>query len=163
MKSKKLYFFALLVLMLFTFSQCKKNKPTEFADYILIRNLRFYAKDSTNGQNLIGKNGQRYNPDSIKVFTLNNNLIDMNGIVVIDSLNNYYGGILYFYQLVSKPEDINIFAIDMPVYVYFNYLDTDTLQVKKPPFQDFSFYLNNSLISNAPALSNTIPSLTIKK
>ena len=154
---------AFAIMIILSFSQCKKNRPTESADYNLIRNLRFYVKDSISGQNLIGKNGQRYNPDSLKIFTQLNNQIDKNGIVTLDSFNSNYGGILYFYQLVSKPEDINVFSIDIPIYVYLTYSDTDTLQVKKAPFQDFTFYLNNSLLSTAPALSNVIPSITIKK
>ena len=152
-----------LLITTLIFSKCKKNEPPEAGDYILIRNLRFYVKDSINGQNLIGKSGQRYNPDSVKVFTQANSQIDKNGIVELDSFNNYYCGILYFFQLVSKPEDIQVFTIDTPVFVYLNYQDTDTLQIKKPPFQDFTFYLNDSLVSTAPALSNVIPSFTIKK
>jgi hypothetical protein len=160
MKQLKLLLIAATVTSLFVFSQCKKNKPDVFEDYILKRALSFKVVDSTNDQNLIGKNSQRYHPDSIKIFT---NQVDTKGIVRIDSLNNYYGIILYFYQLVSKADDINIFSIDAPVYVYLNYQDMDTIQVKKPPFKDFTFYLNNTLVSTAPALSNTIPSITIKK
>ncbi|MBX9785618.1 MAG: hypothetical protein K2X48_20230 [Chitinophagaceae bacterium] len=146
-----------------SFSSCKKNKIPEPGDYILTRSLGFYLKDSTTNQNLIGKNGHRYHPDSIRVFTINSNQIDKTGKVVLDSLNNYYAGILYFFQLVSKPEDINIFPIDISVYVYLSNTDTDTLKIKKAPFQDFNFYWNNTFISTTSALSNTVPSLTIKK
>lgn len=105
-----------LFLIVVFFSNCKKSKPDEFADYILTRGIKVYIIDSINGKNLIGKNGQPYHPDSVKIFTANNANTNIPGRIVIDSLNNYYGSILYFYQLVSKAEDINIFSIDMPIY-----------------------------------------------
>ncbi|MGB3006917.1 MAG: hypothetical protein WBC06_10425 [Chitinophagaceae bacterium] len=147
---------------LFCFAKCRKKIP-EPVDYLLTRSLGFYLKDSISSLNLIGKSGHRYNPDSIKIFTLSNNQIDKTGRVVLDSLNYYYAGILYFFQLVSKPEDINIFPIDIPVYIYLNQTDTDTLQIRKSTFQDFKFYWNNKFVSTASALSNEIPLLTIKK
>lgn len=152
-----------LFLVVVLFSNCKKSKPDEFADYILTRGIKVYIIDSINGKNLIGKNGQPYHPDSIKIFTPNNANTNIPGRVVMDSLNNYYGSILYFYQLVSKAEDINIFSIDMPIYMYLNYLHTDTLKVKKLPFQDFVFYFKNNSIFTTPALLNTMPSIRIKK
>ncbi|MGI8951446.1 MAG: hypothetical protein ACR2FN_07650 [Chitinophagaceae bacterium] len=148
-----------ILISIFSIISCSKNANKPIAeDYIIKRDISFYIKDSSDN-NLIGKNGQLYNPDSIQIYMPDNT----KGKVILDSVNQYYCGIVYLLQMASKEEDINNFYIDLPIYVYLNDNDTDTIEVKKNFNQNIRFYYNNVFWDSIPALDKSIPILTFKK
>lgn len=157
--SKKTLFIILTLTFLLS---CKKNKRASvFEDYYIARFVRFYLQDST-GQNLIGKNGEKYNSDSIQIF-LDNDPQNTTGNILLDSNKQYYVVIFYLYQLAFEEKDINNFYIDLPETIYLNQADTDTLEVKKNFNQAIRFYYNGVFIDSIGALDKNIPVLNIKK
>ena len=148
----------LIIFVMTCFLSCKKHKREPInEDYLIVRSLSFYLKDSL-GNNLIGKTPGKYNPDSIRIFC-----DYATGKTILDSTGNYYSGIVYLITMATKEEDINSFYIDLPVYVYLNQSDTDTLEIKKDFNQTIRFYYNGEFIDSIAALDKNIPVLNIRK
>ncbi|MGI8951445.1 MAG: hypothetical protein ACR2FN_07645 [Chitinophagaceae bacterium] len=160
---KKIIIAAILIPILII--GCSKNVTPPIAeDYIIIRGLYFYLLDSL-GNNLIGLNGQKFNSDSIKIYVgINNDPSKIGGTLGIDSLTGkYYCRVLYLAQPATTEEDINNIYINLPLYVYLNKDDTDTIEVKKNFNQNIRFYYNNIYWDSVAALNKNITVLTLKK
>jgi hypothetical protein len=113
MKPQSLFYLLFIIILL----SCKKNKwESIFEDYYIARFVRLYLQDST-GQNMIGKNGEKYNSDSIQIF-LDNDPQNTTGNILLDSNKQYYVVIFYLYQLAFEEKDINNFYIDLPETIY---------------------------------------------
>ena len=137
---------------------CEKKPNLSSEDYLIERTVLFYLKDKVTGENLIGNANEMYNPDSIQIT-----MGALKGRTILDSSGQYYAGIRYLLQMATKEENINSFYIDLPVFIYLNQRDTDTIQIKKEFNQQIKFFYNDRFIDSIPALNKNIPVLTINK
>ena len=150
------FFLIIICLISFENFSCKKS-PVAGVDYLLKRALSIYFRDSTTNQVLIGKNGEKFSPDSIKIFTKSNGVIQIEGSTVKDSIGQYGCNFIYYFTIASKEEDFEVVTIDLPDYIYFNSADTDTILIKKQPFTNVTLFWNTNSILSIPALDNRFP------
>lgn len=151
-----------LLLIITACLSCKKKKlPPAGEDYLLIKGFNFYVVDSLTNKNLVGKNGEKYHPDSIKIYQLDGDRTT--GTMSLDSLKNYRGGIIYLGLLIPNQDYIKPLLYETKVYVYLNYLDTDTFFISKQPQTGFSYYLNNRFLITTPPVNQNFQLFYLKK
>jgi hypothetical protein len=148
---------------IFFLISCKKSTPPPPEDYLLFRWIQFNVIDSVSNQSLIGKSGERYHPDSIKIYSIGDGPT-ATGKVVFDSIGNKYkGGIGYLEAILPSADYVSPLLFRSTVYVRLNYTDIDTFYIDKQSGLGFSFYLNNRFLITTPPLDQNIPTFYLKK
>lgn len=159
--------FLLLLLSLFVLFQtaCNKNRsPREEGDCILIAGMGIYVIDSVTGKSLIGKNGERYHPDSVRVFAKGYGP-DVEGRILPDTVGNYQAGVDYFFTTGGESDCIiERIKFSTNVIVQFNRNTTDTFFIDKQPGHGIAYYLNRKhLLTTSPFERNLYQVFYLKK
>lgn len=146
--------FLKFLLCLFVLAQAACNKsrlPDSWEDCLIEESMGLYVIDSITGKNLIGKNGERYHPDSVRIFSKGIGP-QINGRIFTDTAGNYRGGITYLFEMGSASEcNIAQWKFSGSVFVYFNQNDTDTFFIDKQRGLGFAYFLNGKhLLTTSP-------------
>lgn len=141
----------------------KGSDPSPVTSFLLIRGVGIYFRDSASNNMLIGRTGQRYHADSIKIYKVVNGNNQLIGSVNADSLGQSVCNFIYVYNQVNTEDAIKPLTIDLPVYIYFNQFDTDTISIKKQANTDISVYWNTQLVQTVPASDTRVPYLLVIK
>lgn len=145
-----------LLLISIVFTKCRK-KPDAQPDYLLTRSIGIYFRDSITNELLLGKNTDRYNIDTIKMFRLYNGIEEAIGGVRQDGSGNYTYNAQYLLQMATQNKDIQNISFDFSFLIYLKYHEADTLKITKSAFSDINVYWKNNLIKIIPELDNQHP------
>lgn len=146
--------FATIVGVIAVLTACNDNndEPDMFDN-----SISFMIVDSFTQANLVDTAGNRYQPDTIKIFTLNNE-----ESTLIKKYHLDYGW--YFFHNFYPAEmgwelfEETIGSIDTTFYLYLNQSDMDTFQIKLDRINHETFvevYFNNNMAYPGPDSSST--------